>query len=55
VELRTEVIQVIIWATGTISKLFTKYLSNISEKHDNKVLQKAAILGTGCILQKVLM
>jgi len=55
VELRTDVIQVIIWATGTISKLFTKYLSNKREMHDIKVLQKADTLGIGRILQKVLM
>jgi hypothetical protein len=47
VELRREVIPVIIWATGTISKSFTKYLNNICERHDIKVLQKAATLDTG--------
>jgi hypothetical protein len=37
---------VIIVATGTISKSFRKYLSNIPGKHEIKDLQKAAILGT---------
>jgi hypothetical protein len=40
-------------ATGTISESFTKYLSNTSEKCEIKELQKAAILGTANILQKV--
>jgi hypothetical protein len=37
---------VIIGTTGTISKSFRKYLSNIPGKHEIKDLQKAAILGT---------
>jgi len=41
--------------TGTISKLFRKYVSNIPEKHEVKELQKTAILGTAHILRKVLM
>jgi hypothetical protein len=52
---KTKVMQVIIGATGTISKSFTKYLSSISGKHDIKELQKTAILGTAHILWKVLM
>jgi hypothetical protein len=46
---------VIAGATGTISKSFIKYLSNITGKHDIKELQKTAILGTAHILQKVLI
>ena len=42
---KTEVIPVIIGATGTISKSFRKYLSNIPGKHEVKELQKTAILG----------
>jgi hypothetical protein len=42
-------------ATGTISKWFRIYSSNIPEKNEIKELQKTAILGTAHILQKVLM
>ena len=52
---RTKVIPVIIGATGTISKTFRKYVSNIPGKHEVKELQKTAILGTAHILRKVLM
>jgi hypothetical protein len=52
---KTEVIPVIIGATGTVSKSFSKYVSNIPEKHEVKELQKTAILGTAHILRKVLM
>jgi len=52
---KTKVIPVIIGATGTISKLFRKYMSNIPGKHEVKELQKTAILGTVHILRKVLM
>jgi len=52
---KTKVIPVIIGATGTISKSFRKYVSNIPGKHEVKELQKAAILGTAHILRKVLM
>jgi hypothetical protein len=48
------VIPVIIGATGTISKSFRKYVSNIPENHKVKKLQKTAILGTAHILRKVL-
>ena len=48
-------IPVITGATGTISKLFRKHLSNIPGKHEVKELQKTAILGTAHILRKVLM
>jgi len=52
---KTKVIAVIIWATGTVSKSFRKYVSNIPGKHEVKELQKTAILGTAHILRKVLM
>jgi len=51
----TKVIPVIIGMTGTISKPFRKYVSNIPGTHEVKELQKAAILGTAHILRKVLM
>jgi len=41
---KTKVIPVIIGATGTISKTFGKYVSNIPGKHEVKELQKTAIL-----------
>jgi hypothetical protein len=46
---------VIIGATGTISKTFRKYVSNIQGNHEVKEQQKTAILGTAHILRKVLM
>ena len=52
---KIKVIPVIIGATGTISKSFRKYVSNVPGKHEVKELQKTAILGTSHILQKVLM
>jgi len=52
---KTKAIPVIIGATGTISKSFRKYVSNIPGKHEVKELQKTAILGTAHILRKVLM
>jgi hypothetical protein len=48
----TKVIPVTIVATGTISKSFRKYLSNIPGEHDVKELQKTAILGTAHMLRK---
>jgi len=51
----TKVIPVIIGATGTVSKSFRKYVSNIPGKREMKELQKTAILGTAHILRKVLM
>jgi hypothetical protein len=51
---KTMVIPVIIGATGTISKSFRKYVSNILGNHEVKELQKTAILGTAHILRKVL-
>jgi len=54
---KTKVIPVIIGATGTTSKSFRKYVSNIPGKHEVKEPQKTDIglLGTAHILQKVLM
>ena len=52
---KTKVIPVIIGATGTVSKSFRKYVSNIPGKHEVKELQKTAVLGTAHILRKVLM
>jgi len=51
----TKLLPVIIGATGTVSKSFRKYVSNIPGKHGVKKLQKTAILGTANILRKVLM
>ena len=52
---KTKVMPVIIGATGTISKTFRKYVSNIPGKHEVEEVQKTAILGTAHILRKVLM
>ena len=53
-KVKTRVIPVIIGVTGTISKSFRKYISNIPGNHEVKELQKTAILGTAHILRKVL-
>jgi len=37
---KTKVIPVIIGATGTISKSFTKYVGNVPRKHENKNYRK---------------
>jgi len=50
---KTEVIPGVTGATGTISKSFRKYVSNIPGKHEFKELQKRAILGTAHIFRKV--
>ena len=52
---KRKVIPVIIGATGTISKTFRKYVSNIPGNHEVKELQKTATLGTAHILRKELM
>jgi hypothetical protein len=52
---KTRVIPVIIGATGTISKSFTKYVSTIPGNHEVSELHKTAILGTAHILRRVLM
>jgi hypothetical protein len=51
---KARVIPLITGATGTISKSFRKYVSNISGNHDVRELHKTAILGTAHILRKVL-
>ena len=53
-KVKTRVIPVIIGVTGTISKSFRKYISNIPGNHEVKELLKTAILGTAHILRKVL-
>jgi hypothetical protein len=52
---KTTVMPVIIAATGTISKSFTKYVSTIPGNHEVKELQKTVIVGTAHIHRKVLM
>jgi len=52
---KTKAISVVRGDTGTISKSFREYVSNIPGKHEVKELQKTAILGTAHILRKVLM
>ena len=54
-ECKPKVIPVIIGATGTISKTFRKYVSDIPGNNEVKKLQKTAILGTAHILREVLM
>jgi hypothetical protein len=49
---KTKVIPVIMGATGTISNLFRKYVSNIPGNHEAKELQKTTTLGTAHILRK---
>jgi hypothetical protein len=51
---KARVIPVVIGATGTISKSFRKYVSNIPGNRDVRELQKTAILDTAHILRKVL-
>ena len=51
---KTRVIPIIIGATGTISKSFRQYVSNIPGNRGVRELQKTAILGTAHILRKVL-
>jgi hypothetical protein len=50
---KNRMIPVIIGATGTILKSFTKYVSTIPGNHEVKELQKTAILGTAHIFRKV--
>ena len=49
---KTQVIPVIIGATGTISKSFRKYVSNVPGKHEVKELQKTAILALHTYFRK---
>ena len=51
---KTKMIPVIIGATGTISKTFRKYVSNIPGNHETKELQKTTVLGPAHVLRKVL-
>jgi hypothetical protein len=51
---KARAISVIVGATGTTSKSFRKYVSDIPGNHDVKELQKTAILGTAHIFRKVL-
>jgi len=53
--IKTKVIPVIIDATETISKSFTKYLSNIPGKHNIKELQNVTISGIAHMLWTVPM
>ena len=53
-KVKTKVVPVIIGATGTISKSFRKYVSNIPGNHEVEELQKTTILGTAHMLRKVL-
>jgi hypothetical protein len=50
---KTNVISVLTGATGTTSRSFIKYLSNILDEHKIKDLQKTTIFSMVCILQKV--
>jgi len=50
-KVKTRVIPVIIGVTGTISKSFRKYISNVPGNHEVRELQKTAILGTTNILR----
>jgi hypothetical protein len=52
---KAKVIPGLMGATGTISKSFRQYLSNIPGNHEIKELQKTAILGTAHIIWKVLI
>jgi hypothetical protein len=51
---KTKVIPVVIGATGTVSKSFRKYVTNIALNLEVKEIQKTAILGTAHILRRVL-
>ena len=55
VECEKKVTPVIIGATGTISKSFRKYFSNIPGMHEIKELHKTAVLGTAHVPREVLM
>jgi len=52
---KAKLIPVITGANGNISTSFTQYLGNIEGKHEIKVLQKTAMMGTAYLLQKVLI
>jgi hypothetical protein len=52
---KTNVVPVITRATGTTSKSFRKYLSNITGKHEIDKLQKTTVLSKAHKFPKVLM
>jgi hypothetical protein len=52
---KTNVIPVIIGATGTVSESLIQHLSYIPAMHKIKELQKTAVMGTAYILREVLM
>jgi len=45
---KTKVIPMTIWTTGTISKYFTKYLINVPAKHENYKKQPYWVLHNYC-------
>jgi hypothetical protein len=51
---KAKVIPIITDATRNLSRLFQKYLNDISVKHSSVEVQKTAILGTAHILRKIL-
>ena len=51
-KVKTRVIPEIIGATGTISKSFRKYISNITGNHEVRELQKTAILALHTYFRK---
>ena len=53
-KVKTRVIPVVNGETGTTSKSFRKYVSNIQGNHEVRELQKTAILVTANIIRKVL-
>jgi hypothetical protein len=53
--IKSEVIPVIIGATGTISKSLRQYVNNIPGKHEINKLQKTAVLGIAHLLREVLI
>jgi hypothetical protein len=54
-DVKTRVTPVTFGATGTVSKSFRKYVSDIPGNYDLKELQKTAILSTAHMLRTVLM
>jgi hypothetical protein len=52
---KAKVIPIIFGATGPISESLRQYMSNISEEHEIKELQKTTILSTAHILREVLI
>jgi len=52
--LKCMIVPVIIGATGIVTRSFKKNFETIPGKHSIDSLQKTAILGTSCIIRKVL-